>query len=159
MFTVEPLETGKSELCRQVLRSLPAWFGSPETNENYARGVESLPMLVCKSDDGSIVGFLALKPHTPFAVEAYVLGVRPEWHRRGCGRLLFEAAEEKARSLGARFLTVKTLADSSPSENYKGTRMFYQALGFLPLEVFPTLWSPQHPCLLMLKPIADPHML
>lgn len=151
MFTVEQLETGKSELCRKILQSLPAWFGNPEANEKYTAGVAALPILVCKSEDGSIVGFLALKPHTPFAVEAFVLGVRPDWHRRGCGRLLFEAAEIMARNLGARFLTVKTLADSNPDENYKVTRMFYQSIGFVPIEVFPALWSPQNPCLLMVK--------
>jgi hypothetical protein len=31
------------------------------------------------------------------------------------------------------------------------TRLFYEAIGFLPIEVFPTLWDPWNPRLLMLK--------
>jgi len=53
--------------------------------------------------------------------------------------------------LGKEFLTVKTLADTHPDEGYAGTRRFYLAMGFKPLEVFPTLWDEANPCLLMVK--------
>ena len=151
IFKIENLETGKGDLCRRILQTLPEWFGIPEAIEMYAQGVESVPTLVCKADDGSIAGFLVVKPHTSFAMEAYVLGVRPEWQRRGCGRLLFEAAEKMARDHGARFLTVKTIADSGPDPHYEGTRLFYEAIGFVPVEVFPTFWGPRNPCLFMVK--------
>lgn len=150
-FRIENLEDAKGEVCRAILQSLPDWFGIPEAIERYVLGVEELPFLVCRAEDGSAVGFLALKRHTTAAVEAYVLGVRGEWHRRGCGRLLFEAAERVARNLGAHFLTVKTLADSCDDPHYKRTRLFYEAVGFRPIEVFPTIWAPEHPCLFMLK--------
>jgi GNAT superfamily N-acetyltransferase len=148
---IEVLNEKKSEVCREILESLPEWFGIPEAIDSYAKGVAELPMLAAKDSQGLIIGFIALKPQTPSAVEAYVLGIRREWHRKGCGHLLFEAAEKIAIDLGAKFLTVKTLASSHPDPHYKATRMFYEAIGFVPIEVFPSIWSPENPCLLMAK--------
>lgn len=54
---------------------------------------------------------------------------------------------------GLRFLTVKTLASSHPDQNYAATRRFYEAIDFLPLEVLPTLWGTENPCLLMIRPL------
>lgn len=85
------------------------------------------------------------------AVEAYVLGIRKEYHRQGYGHILFKAAEDKAKELGAKFLTVKTLAEAHPDIHYRATRLFYESIGFEPVEIFPTLWSPENPCLLMIK--------
>ena len=148
---IEELKEQKSETCRKILESLPEWFGIPEATDAYVKGVVDLPMLVAKDQSGLIVGFIALKPQTSSAIEAYVLGIRPEWHRKGCGYLLFEAAENMARELGAKVLTVKTLAETNPNPHYRATRLFYEAMGFDPIEVFPTLWSPENPCLLMAK--------
>jgi GNAT superfamily N-acetyltransferase len=148
---IEELNEQKSEICQEILEALPEWFGIPEAIDAYAKGVADLPMLVAKNQSGLVIGFIALKPQTSSAVEAYVLGIRREWHRKGIGHLLFEAAERMARTLGARFLTVKTLADTHPDPHYQATRLFYEAIGFEPVEVFPTLWSPKNPCLLMAK--------
>jgi ribosomal protein S18 acetylase RimI-like enzyme len=110
-------------------------------------------MLAVKADGGH-VGFLSVKAHTPVAAEAYVLGVERAWHRRGRGRALFGAAERVLAGQGVRFLTVKTLAASHPDPFYAATRRYYEAIGFEPIEVFPTLWSENNPCLLMLKRVA-----
>ena len=85
-------------------------------------------MLACFAPDGDV-----------FATELYVLGVKRTWHRRGVGRILIEAAAKRAVLQGARLLTVKTLASSNPDPNYAMTRHFYEAMGFLPIEEFPTL--------------------
>jgi GNAT superfamily N-acetyltransferase len=148
---IEELHEQKSETCRTILASLPEWFGIPEAIDAYAKAVADLPMIVAKDQAGLVVGFIVLKPQTSSAVEAYVLGIRREWHRKGCGHLLFEVAERMARKLGARFLTVKTLAATKSDPHYQATRLFYEAIGFEPIEVFPTLWSPENPCLLMAK--------
>lgn len=148
---IEALAEQKSETCREILEALPEWFGIPAAIDAYAKGVAELPMLVAKDRSGLIIGFIALKPQTPSAVEAYVLGIRREYQRKGYGHLLFEAAERMARKLGARFLTVKTLAETRPDPHYRATRLFYESIGFEPIEVFPTLWSPENPCLLMAK--------
>lgn len=151
---MENLTEKKSEICREILEALPEWFGIREAVDAYAEGVVDLPMVAAKDRSGLVVGFIALKPQTSAAVEAYVLGVRREWQRKGCGHLLFQEAERIARGLGARFLTVKTLADTHPDPHYRATRLFYEAIGFEPLEVFPDLWSRNNPCLLMVKPLA-----
>jgi ribosomal protein S18 acetylase RimI-like enzyme len=111
----------KSALCREILTALPLRFGIPEALETYAAEVAALPMLGATAG-GSVIGFLALKDQTPFAAEAYVLGVRPEWHRQGVGRKLFEAAETALRQRGIRFFTVKTVAAADDDPVYGGTR-------------------------------------
>lgn len=62
--------------------------------------------------------------------------------------------EAWAYAQGARFMQVKTLADSHPSPEYAQTRAFYTRLGFAPLELFPTLWGEKTPCLQLIKHIA-----
>ncbi len=150
--TIVEIAEGKSALCRQILESLPDWFGIPESIEMYARDVAELPMLAAEAS-GSVIGFLALKQQTPVATEAYVLGVRPEWHRRGVGRELFRHAEAMLKPRGVRFMTVKTVHRADDDPIYGATCRFYEAIGFLPLEVFPTLWHERNPCLLMVKPL------
>lgn len=152
--TIELIEVNKPAICRDILCALPEWFGLPDAIEDYARGVEALPMFGVAAD-GATVGFLSLKVHTPSAAEAYVLGVKKPWQRQGAGRCLFAAAEGWCRERDIRFLTVKTLATSHPDPFYARTREFYAAIGFQPLEVFPTLWNAGNPCLLMVKVLDD----
>jgi hypothetical protein len=61
--------------------------------------------------------------------------------------------EQYATESGYKYLTVKTLAETHSDSNYQKTRLFYEYQGFVPLEVLPDLWSPEHPCLLMVKPL------
>lgn len=155
LYKICKVDKNRSDLCRSVLTGLPDWFGIPEATANYVASVEELPMLAAYDQDGTAVAFISLKLQTSVAVEAYVLGVVRAWHRQGVGRALFAAAEKLAESWGARYLTVKTLAASHPDPHYKDTRLFYEAIGFEPLEVFPTLWGDQNPCLLLIKPVRN----
>ena len=151
-FPISELREGKADVCRAILSSPPGMVRHPqESVDAYVAAADALPMLVARMADGEVAGFLALKFHTAFAAEAYVLGVRREWHRKGVGKALFAAAEEMAGLRGRRYLTVRTLAASHPDPNYRNTRLFYEALGFEPIEVFPDLWGAWNPCLLMLK--------
>jgi GNAT superfamily N-acetyltransferase len=143
----------KAAICRSILEALPDWFGLPDALEGYIEAVRALPFLAAFAAGDRAVGFLALKWQSAVAVEAIVLGVLPEWHRRGIGRCLFERAEGMVREGGAAWLTVKTLAPEARDPAYERTRWFYEALGFDPIEVFETLWGPDNPCLLMLKPL------
>ncbi|HUB44021.1 MAG TPA: GNAT family N-acetyltransferase [Acetobacteraceae bacterium] len=152
--TVEQIEVNKPAICRDILCALPEWFGLPDAIEGYALGVEALPMFGVAAD-GATIGFLSLKVHTPSAAEAYVLGVKKPWQGQGASRRLFAAAEGWCRERALPFLTVKTLAASHPDPFYARTRAFYAAIGFQPLEVFPTLWSAANPCLLMVKVLDD----
>lgn len=129
-----------------MLAALPGWFGIEEAVERYVREVAELPTFAVERD-----GFLALKQHTDAAAEIYVMGVRPESHRRGIGTALLEAAEAFLRGREVEYLQVKTLGPSHPSEHYAATRSFYAARGFRPLEELTAIWGEANPCLVMVK--------
>jgi ribosomal protein S18 acetylase RimI-like enzyme len=135
------------------LDDLPEWFGIPESNAVFVAAAAGLPMFAAYVG-GQSAGFISLKRHTEFASEVYLLGVKRRFHRQGIGRSLIGAAVKFAAGEGASFLTVKTLGPSNPDPNYAATRRFYHAVGFVPIEVFPTLWNANNPCLLMVRPLT-----
>ena len=136
----------RSRICREILRELPGWFGLDDVNARYERDVAELPTFAVGDD-----AFLSLKLHSAEAAEVYVMGVRPDLHRRGLGTALLDAAEAYLRDRGVEFLQVKTLGPSRPSERYEQTRRFYRARGFTPLEELSGIWGPDNPCLVMVK--------
>ena len=139
----------KCAICASILATLPDWFGMPESNEAYRRDVEAMPMFVAR-EAGQNVGFLAIRQHMKFASEIHVLGVRPEWHRKGIGQALVTQAREFCLGNGNRFLTVKTRSPSRPDPGYLKTLAFYEAVGFVAIEEFPLLWNPENPALMMI---------
>ena len=147
----QPVLAGRAAICRDVLDALPEWFGIPASIERYVSAAGDLPMLACFEPAGHVAGFVSVKTLTPAAAEIHVMGVKRQWHRHGIGRSLVEGAGQLAVAQGARFLTVKTLSPSKPDPNYAATRRFYEAVGFLPIDEFPTLWGADNPCLLMLR--------
>jgi GNAT superfamily N-acetyltransferase len=98
---------------------------------------------------------MSIKRHSAQAAELYVLGVRAEHHRQGIGRMLLDAVEQWLEAQGVCFLQVKTLSASACSAEYDRTRRFYEAMGFVPLEEFPKLWSERNPCLMMIKSLPS----
>jgi ribosomal protein S18 acetylase RimI-like enzyme len=145
---------GQGTVCEPILRALPEWFGIEAATAQYIRDVDALPTFVA-SVDGRAVGFMTAKQHFPQAAELYVLGVLPEMHHRGVGRALLARVEAYLREQGVEYLQVKTLSVSHPDVGYAKTRAFYEAMGFRPLEEFPTLWDEANPCLLMIKTLVD----
>lgn len=135
-----------------LLRGLPDWFGIEQSLVEYARAADELPTFVARSGE-SLVGFVTLRRTSEAAMEVHVMAVRRDWHRRGVGRRLLEAAAAFARAGGCSLLHVKTLGPSEPDESYAATRRFYEATGFMPLEEIPGLWGPENPCLLLVKPL------
>ena len=150
---IEEITSGKGSICRDILADLPDWFGIPEATDAYVRDVEALQMFAYLVEDRA-VGFISLRLHNAFVAEAHVLGVRRKWHRMGIGRALFDYAEQRLRERRFVYLTVKTVAAERSSESYDTTRRFYEAIGFLPVEVFPALWGTDNPCLLMIKSLG-----
>lgn len=143
---------GKANLCEPVLRALPDWFGLEESNQHYLEAIDQMPTFLAL-DQNFVVGFLTMKQHYPKAVEVYVTGVLPQFHRRGIGCALLIAAEKHLCERDVEYLQVKTLSESHPDEGYVKTRAFYLAMGFLPLEEFKTLWDENNPALLLVKKI------
>jgi GNAT superfamily N-acetyltransferase len=141
---------GQSSVCIPILRLLPEWFGIEAAILNYEREIDHLSTFLAKLD-GQVLGFLSLKQHFPASAEIYVMGVRPEAHRRGIGRALVTAAEAHARGLGIEYMQVKTLGPSCPDDGYARTRTFYEAMGFRSLEEFRQIWNENNPCLILVK--------
>jgi ribosomal protein S18 acetylase RimI-like enzyme len=149
---IQSLTENKAQTCKAILDLLPEWFCLEDAKKNYVQGVGDTLFLICRDDVTlEITGFLSLKEQTEATSDIYVMGIDPEFHHKGLGRRLVAEAEKFARRAGKIFISVKTLAPENPDPHYTITRKFYQALGFKPVEVFPTLWGEGNPCLLMIK--------
>ena len=134
----------KRRIAREILEALPEWFGIAEAREDYILKSADETM-VASFDQDTPNGFLCLKETGKDTVELAIMGVRKEYHRKGIGTGLFEAAKEIAVEKGYSFLQVKTV-QMGRYEEYDRTNRFYLALGFKEFEVFPTLWDAHNPC-------------
>jgi ribosomal protein S18 acetylase RimI-like enzyme len=142
--------TGAGPTCRNILARLPHWFGIPESVEDYVTMADRSTTVIA-SHGSDEVGFLTLVFHTPASSEIYVMGITPEYHRRGIGRLMLNYVEALLTLQSVEFLQVKTLSSNKPDEGYDKTRAFYLANGFRPIQEFPDLWGPENPALQMMK--------
>jgi GNAT superfamily N-acetyltransferase len=144
------------ETVRRLLGLLPALFGIESSNAHYIDVAADLPTyLAWPAADAAAepAGVLLAARHFPGAAEIYLMAVDPALHRRGVGRALVEALERDLVADQVRLLQVKTLGPSHPDPGYARTRMFYQGMGFAPLEEIADLW-PGNPCLVMVKVLA-----
>jgi GNAT superfamily N-acetyltransferase len=149
-FNIKGPYLGKAIACMPILRSLPDWFGIEEALTQYSTEIDRLPtLLACEAE--RVIGFASLKQHNPCSAEVYVMGIRPDMHRQGIGRALLQQAHEWLKSQGIEYLQVKTLGPSHPDESYAKTRVFYEAMGFRPLEELEQIWDEHNPCLIMVR--------
>jgi GNAT superfamily N-acetyltransferase len=147
----------------RLLRSLPDWFGIESSIVDYVASAAKLPTYLAwpardqdaPGAEDQAVGALLATRHFPAAAEIYLMAVDPAVHRRGVGRAMVEALERDLARDSVRLLQVKTLGPSDPDEGYQKTRLFYQAMGFEPLEEITGLW-PGNPSLIMVKALALP---
>jgi len=147
MIEITTPET-KSEICNDVLRSLPDWFGDEESLMEYVAGVQDKPFYAVMDGDAA-VGFVSVLAHNQYTAEIYVMGIKEPYHRQGLGRKIVEVCKDFCRANDMEFLTVKTLDAGRESASYEKTRKFYYSVGFKPLEVFTTIWGEVNPCLFM----------
>jgi len=154
-ITLERDPDTRARLVGDILAALPEWFGIAEANARFAEEARHLPMFVARLG-GAAVGIATLRQHFPATAELHLIAVKPVHHRAGIGARLIRAIEDHLRGTATRTLTVKTLAPSAGDLAYARTHRFYAAQGFLPLEVFPTLWDAENPCLLMAKTLSLP---
>ncbi|MCL2362095.1 MAG: GNAT family N-acetyltransferase [Defluviitaleaceae bacterium] len=138
----------KSEICNDVLRSIPDWFGDEESLMDYVAGVQDKPFHAVMDGDAA-VGFVSIVVHNQYTGEIYVMGIKEAYHGQGIGRKLVNLCVDFCRENGMEFLTVKTLDASREDAHYERTRKFYYSVGFKPLEVFTTIWGEVNPCLFM----------
>ena len=152
-ITREQEPDARARICRDLLAALPDWFGLPESNARFEREVRELPMWVARLGNQPI-GFATLRQHFPASAELHLIAMHPAHHRHRVGAQLIAAIESHLRNTATRHLTVKTLAPEAGDLGYARTHRFYAAQGFLPVEVFPTLWDPENPCLLLSKTLS-----
>ncbi|MCF7918888.1 MAG: GNAT family N-acetyltransferase [Candidatus Cloacimonetes bacterium] len=144
----------KEKICRAVLADLPEWFGIPDATEEYCLGVRNKTFLAAVNGRQT-VGFVSLHNHNEYTSEIHVIGIYKSFRNKGIGSLLINSIVKLLSQQKKQYLTVKTLDGSRESKAYEETRKFYLAKGFIPLEVFPTLWGKENPCLFMIKKIEE----
>lgn len=147
---IREILTGREEVARSILDTLPEWFGIPSAREAYINHASHAPMLGAEHE-GRVVGYTSLADHFGNNCEIHSMGVDPRWHRKGIGRELITAAAQWAAAQGFGYLSVKTISDKHPDPNYAKTRAFYRAAGFHPFEELPTLWGKNLPCLVLVR--------
>jgi GNAT superfamily N-acetyltransferase len=139
----------------RILRTLPRWFGIEEALLQYAVDANRFPTFTAGDEDP--VAFLTVRDHFPCSWEVHCVAVQASHRGLGIGRRLHREAESWLQQQGAKLLQVKTLAAEHPSPEYAETRRFYEAMGYAPLEVFPTLWGPKLPVLQLVKSLSLRH--
>jgi GNAT superfamily N-acetyltransferase len=142
----------------RLLRMLPGWFGIESSIIEYVEAAQRLPTYLVWPvgnpgimPDGQPAGALLAVRHFPCSAEIHLMAVDPAIHRRGAGRALIAALEADLTAEKVQFLQVKTLGPSREDDGYEQTRRFYASVGFQPLEEIHDLWTPENPCLIMIK--------
>ena len=134
----------KLKISSTILESLKDWFEVDENREKYISACVNWTFLAAKEND-EYVGFLCLKETSKETVELAVMGILKEYHRKGIGTQLFEAANKIATDSGYSFMQVKTV-QFGIYPDYDITNRFYQACGFKELEVIKEIWGEENPC-------------
>ncbi|HFL2713452.1 TPA: GNAT family N-acetyltransferase [Legionella pneumophila] len=119
-------------LCRTITKDLPEYFGLPECNETYAKGVREHVNFAIKHE-GTFVGLLSLAFPYPQTGQIYWFGILRQHQGKGLGQSLIHTVAHFAKLKGAKLLTVETLSKEVSDENYLKTYRFYETIGFQPL--------------------------
>ena len=119
---ISPIEA--ENLCRAITKDLPEYFGLPECNEVYAKGVREHINFAIKHH-GTFVGLLTLAFPYPQNGQIYWMGVLKQYQGQGLGQGLIHAAADFAKLKGVSLLTVETLSKKASDENYLKTIRFF----------------------------------
>lgn len=131
--TINLLNADEAEkACREITHSLPEYFGIPEANERYAKGVKKLPTFGAKLND-IWVGLISCEMPFPNNVNIFWMAVRKEYHGHGIGSALLKYAEDYYSKQQCASITVETLSPREKDPNYLKTYDFYLRNGFNPL--------------------------
>ena len=149
---IRPIEDAaeKSAHCAEITRKLPRWFGRPDANANYIRGIANRIVYASFADE-KVSGLIGLDYHFATTCNVWWLGIAPAFHRRGIGRALMAQAVTEARAKGCRHMAVETMSPRANSPEYDMTRYFYEALGFVPFVEFEP--APNDYIMWMIKPL------
>ena len=123
----------------EIARALPSWF-TPSGIRQMQVDLRYQPGWVATLED-RIVGFISFFVDQGKAEIGWI-GVRPDLHRGGIGRLLLERLITQLRAEQIAELYVHTLGDSVEYEPYRKTRAFYRGMGF---QDFKRIANPDNP--------------
>lgn len=148
VYEVRDLEVGDAPACDAVIATLPYFFGQPAGIADCEAAVRSQPGLVAVDRSGAVVAFVTYRSHHAGSAEITWMAVRQDVRRRGVGRLLVMALDDRLSPRGVRVMFVITLgpsvAEPGVTDGYRGTRAFYEAVGFVPLKEL-DVWGPDSP--------------
>lgn len=147
---VSALDSADAPACRDILYSLPDWFGIAAANRAYVETLRMLPGAVAVSGE-DVIGFIALIEHTSSSYEIHVMGVSIPYHHRGVGTKVVRWAEGWCREHEVPWLHVKTRGPSTYDEPYERTRRCYRANDFAPLFESLTRWGSEDDALVLVK--------
>jgi GNAT superfamily N-acetyltransferase len=148
---VEVVRRRDPDAVREILATIPEWFGIPEANKSYVEDADRLPSYLAVDGD-DVVGVALLNEHFPASRELHLIAVRRDRHRQGAGRAMLAAIESDLREAGVRILEVHTVGPSSDSAEYARTREFYLAAGFVAMNELQRIdWD--GPTLILAKPL------
>lgn len=90
-------------------------------------------------EDGEVAGFACYGQTslTDRTYTLYWLCIGDGWKRRGIGSLLMDTVEREVRAAHGRMLVL----DTSGSEDYAGTRAFYESMGYERVATIPDFYS------------------
>ena len=128
---VSSLEPDDTARIVEIVRGLQEWF-TPSAAVEVSDAAKQLPGFAVKVN-GVIRGFVLLEERE-CCVEIAWLAVEREFHGRGLGTMLLNAAEAYACSRGKTALTVKTYGGMD-YEPYLETLNFYRKRGFRLYEI------------------------
>ena len=141
----------KSAYTREVLESLPDWFGDKQSLDEYVAKAADFPYWAAMNEAGRCIGFFSIKTHYGHTGDIFVCGILPEYQHMGAGKALYSRAEEYLIRVGCKYVIVETLSDIVDNEPYARTRKFYKSIGFEPLITLTEMWNENNPCLIMFK--------
>lgn len=119
-------------ICRDITADLPEYFGIPEANERYAKGVKECISFAAMHNE-KYIGLISLEFPFPNNANIYWMAILRDHQGVGVGASIIKAAEDFARERGCISLTVETLSPKNSDENYLKTYTFYEKTGFKPL--------------------------
>ena len=135
-ITVQHPSTNCGQVCEQILRALPGWFGIEDSLIQYVKDADSMPTMLVK-DGEEVIGFLTIKKHFPESADIHCMGILPKYHRDGTGRVLIQALESHLKDEGVKILQVKTISADRDCDFYTKTRAFYKAVDLFLLKYSP----------------------
>ncbi|MGP4968662.1 GNAT family N-acetyltransferase [Glutamicibacter ardleyensis] len=139
---------------RNILESLPEWFGDLESIDSYVVDAANENFVsILARDSGATVGVSLIRRHFSESAELHLIAISPEARCLGIGRALIEKITADLADDGCVHLSVHTVGPSFDNDAYAQTRSFYRAIGFYPLEEHSNMdWS--GPTLILVRPIT-----